>query len=346
MKIHHLIVLDESGSMSCVRKETIDGCNETLAGIRKMQADDPESEQLVSIYAFDTTNSRYIAEDRPIGQMSDITDRDYSPCGCTPLFDALGYTLTRLKATLEGEQAMAYVTVITDGEENASRTYTLQEVSLLIKELKKKEVIFSFIGANIDAKEYAMQLNITNVIQFSQDSKGTQEMWRRERESKQRSHNRRRFWEKFGVKDRREIAVLENAGSYYDEMRDHGRFTPERITHLGANEVFVFGSNIHGDHNGGAAEYALRHFGAVMGQAEGRQGQSYAIPTVGVSMHDVYEAVLRFVNYARLHQELTFLVTAIGCGNAGLPVHEVAMMFYDARNLPNVKLPREFWEKV
>ena len=278
--------------------------------------------------------------------MSDITDRDYSPCGCTPLYDAVGMTLTRLNDVLDREKSMAYVTIITDGYENASTDYTLKQVVQLIEQLKHRDVIFSFIGANIDAHDYGVKLHITNVMQFTQDNAGTQEMWRRERESKQRSHNRRRFWEKFGVKGRREITERENSGSYYDEMRDHGRFTPERITHLCANEVFVFGSNIHGDHNGGAAEYALRHFGAVMGQAEGHQGQSYAIPTVGVSMHDVYEAVLRFVNYARLHQELTFLVTAIGCGNAGLPVHEVAMMFYDARNLPNVKLPREFWESV
>lgn len=344
MKIYHLIVLDESGSMCVVTKETIDGCNKTLAGIRKMQADDPESEQLVSIYAFDTSNSRYIVEGQPVDKVADITKRDYRPGGATPLYDALGLTLTHLQEVLSREEAMAYVTVITDGEENASRSYTLGQVSSLIEQLKKREVIFSFIGANIDAQSYALQLNITNVMQFTQDSAGTQEMWRREMESKRRSQNRRRFFEKYDQERRREFAEQENAGGYYDDKVDPRRFTPRHVTRLAPNEVFVFGSNIHGDHNGGAAEYALRHFGAVMGCAEGPQGQCYAIPTVGLSGHEIYLAVRRFIDYAASRRDLVFLVTAVGCGSAGMPVQEMAMMFEGARRLPNVKLPEEFFK--
>ena len=58
------------------------------------------------------------------------------------------------------------------------------------------------------------------------------------------------------------------------------RTTPERITELQPNEIFVFGSNLRGMHGGGAAYVALRKFGAIMGQGVGLQGQSYAIPTM------------------------------------------------------------------
>ncbi len=57
-------------------------------------------------------------------------------------------------------------------------------------------------------------------------------------------------------------------------------FTPGKITSLKENEIFVFGSNLKGVHAGGAARMAVTHFGAVMGQGVGLQGQSYAIPTM------------------------------------------------------------------
>ena len=57
-------------------------------------------------------------------------------------------------------------------------------------------------------------------------------------------------------------------------------FTPDRITSLNPNEIFVFGSNLQGRHLGGAARIAQLYFGAVWGQGVGLQGQSYAIPTM------------------------------------------------------------------
>ena len=106
----------------------------------------------------------------------------------------------------------------------------------------------------------------------------------------------------------------------------------------------MFGSNVAGIHNGGAAGYAKNHFGAIDGQAEGLQGQSYAIPTDGVSEKELYQAICRFCDFASSHPELTFYVTAIGCGNAGFSPYTVAPMFRDAVKLKNVKLPIEFWD--
>lgn len=121
------------------------------------------------------------------------------------------------------------------------------------------------------------------------------------------------------------------------------RLSPSRIDSLEPGEVFVFGSNVLGHHAGGAARAAVVRFGAVWGIGEGLQGQSYAIPTME-GMTNMAYAVGRFTSFARQHQELRFLVTAIGCGIAGHTPAEVAPLFAQAAQLPNVYLPMGFWK--
>lgn len=115
--------------------------------------------------------------------------------------------------------------------------------------------------------------------------------------------------------------------------------TPEFITHLNGNEIFVFGSNLAGRHGGGAARVAYERFGAVMGQGVGLQGQCYAIPTMQGGIDTIKPYVDEFIEFARQHQELTFLVTRIGCGIAGFSDDEIAPLFADAHLLPNIVLP-------
>lgn len=112
-----------------------------------------------------------------------------------------------------------------------------------------------------------------------------------------------------------------------------------RIERLAPDEVFVFGSNAQGAHGGGAARFAHERFGAVWGQAEGLQGQSYAIDTM--SGLDVFRAQAeRFVAFAAEHPGLRFLVTEVGCGIAGYAPAEVAGFFAGAPG--NVVLPESF----
>ena len=346
--VHHLILLDESGSMSHATAQTISGCNETLGTIRQMQNDNKESQRhFVSIYAFDTDLrlSRYIIEDKAIEKVKDVTDKDYHPCGTTPLYDAVGLTLTNLSAKLKKGKSMGYVTIITDGYENNSKEYTLLKVKAIIEELKASNVIFSFIGANIDAAEYGMNFGIVNTMQFTTDEAGMKEMWENERRSKLRSSRKMRFYTEESHCSRKTVedfGACENAGVFYEEFRTDKEAVPDMITSLAPDEVFVFGSNKQGLHTGGAAGYAHDHFGAVMGQAEGMQGQSYAIPTVGVSQWEIEQAVMTFIDYARQHPEKTFLVTMIGCGHAGLQVSQIAPFFYRATDCKNIRLPKAF----
>lgn len=117
------------------------------------------------------------------------------------------------------------------------------------------------------------------------------------------------------------------------------RTTPNFITRLEPNEVFVFGSNLQGMHAGGAARVALERFGAVPGQGVGLQGQSYAIPTMQGGVDTIQPYVDEFIDFAKLHPELTFLVTRIGCGIAGFTDGEIAPLFTQAHNVGNIILP-------
>lgn len=119
-------------------------------------------------------------------------------------------------------------------------------------------------------------------------------------------------------------------------------YTPEMISELKDNEIFVFGSNLGGFHGGGAARAALNRFGAVWGQGVGLQGRSYAIPTMHGGPEAIKPYVDEFVAFAAGHQELKFLVTRIGCGIAGFTAAEIAPLFADAIDQGNIILPEDF----
>ena len=119
-------------------------------------------------------------------------------------------------------------------------------------------------------------------------------------------------------------------------------YTPERISELKPNEIFVFGSNLAGSHGGGAALLAYRKFGAIWGQGVGLQGQSYGIPTMQGGVETIKPYVDEFIKFAKQHPEYKFLVTKIGCGIAGFTEEEIAPLFKAALDVDNVILPKEF----
>jgi hypothetical protein len=119
-------------------------------------------------------------------------------------------------------------------------------------------------------------------------------------------------------------------------------FAAERIDRLRENEIFVFGSNLLGHHGGGAAFAAMDRFGAIWGKGVGLQGQSYAIPTMQGGPETIRPYVDDFVEFAKTHPRLTFLVTKIGCGIAGFKEEEIAPLFYPAIDVQNILLPESF----
>ena len=123
-------------------------------------------------------------------------------------------------------------------------------------------------------------------------------------------------------------------------------YTPERISELRENEIFVFGSNLAGSHGGGAARLAYSRFGAVWGQGVGLQGRSYAIPTMQGGVETIRPYVDDFIEFAQKHTDLTFYVTKIGCGIAGFQDEDIAPLFDKAFDVENIILPKTFVEII
>lgn len=129
--------------------------------------------------------------------------------------------------------------------------------------------------------------------------------------------------------------------------------TPNHIKELKENEIFVFGSNRQGRHGKGAALTARNKFGAIYGQSQGLQGQSYAIITKElrkgyqpVSLQEVKEGVDTFIQFAKDNEHLTFYVVELGCNLAYFTVEQIAPLFKPTMRLKNVYLPERFLENL
>ena len=118
------------------------------------------------------------------------------------------------------------------------------------------------------------------------------------------------------------------------------KITPAFVTELSRCEIFVFGSNLAGHHGGGAARIAFDKFGAEWGNGVGPQGQSYAIPTMQGPVETIKPYVDDFIAYAKEHPLNRFLLTRVGCGIAGFTDEEIAPLFVEALNIPNISIPK------
>ena len=340
-KIYNLIILDESGSMSSIYEQALGGANETIQTIRTAQSSAADQKQYLTFVTFDSgadESVRTVIDTMPIEQVRDLTRDDYRPNGCTPLYDAMGKSLTALEKKVSDDDQVL-VTIITDGMENSSREYTGASVCEIVKRLRAKGWTFVYIGANQDAVEVARRMNIDNAMNFQATHEDTRRMWDDYKGSTSA------YYEKVRRSKMRGERVFEDKEFFCKNMHTE-RVTPDRITSLNSGEIFVFGSNVDGFHNGGAAGCACRNFGAVYGNPEGPQGQCYAIPTVGLTMRRLYIKIQEFIDYAESHPNLTFLVTAIGCGNGGYHPVDIAPMFARARDVQNISLPAEFWRYI
>jgi hypothetical protein len=352
-KIYNLVILDKSGSMGCIRDAAISGFNETLGGIRSAQKEFSDTqEHFVSLLTFCSCSKEYLYKCTPVEKVKNLIHQDYQPCCGTPLYDAMGKALNDMQQITENEdEAAVIVTVITDGMENASREFSGKQIKELVDMLREKYGWnFSYIGTNQDVEAEAAKLSITNTMSFSYDNEGMGAAWDKETRSRGRFFYNLHFLKtscdtSAEKRIERMHSMLRKDKRYHSIDEFANRTTPFRITNLEPGQIFVFGSNAAGHHGGGAAYQAMERFGAIYGQGDGLQGQSYAISTMEgkTAMRD---NVYRFIKFAHQHPELTFLVTRIGCGIAGYTPSEVAPLFSSAVEIENIWLPKDFWEII
>lgn len=206
MNIYNVIILDESGSMSSIYKETIQSMNEVINGIRKNQEDHPDQHHYVTIVTFEGDGIEGVKTRRdrvPISVIQDFTTHDYRPGGCTPLYDAMGKTLNELESLIL-EDDRVFATVITDGYENSSREYSGRTVKELVGRLREKGWILAYIGANQDAVEVARDLHIDNALNFNASPLGVKRMCLKFKNASRESSTL------FSLLDKRELRAVDN----------------------------------------------------------------------------------------------------------------------------------------
>ena len=185
-KVFNLIIVDESGSMSVIRKQAFTGMNETLSTVRSMQEKFPDTEQHVTLVTFDSDHMKWHYNDALAKDTHDLTWKAYNPCAATPLYDAIGKTVSALNAQA-GKDDNVLVTIITDGYENCSEEWTLKMVRQLIEKLKEQHWTFTLIGTdNLDVEDMARGFCINESMAFKQDEEGTKAMFARERKARAR----------------------------------------------------------------------------------------------------------------------------------------------------------------
>jgi hypothetical protein len=181
-QVHNLIILDESGSMESIKKPTIQGFNEIVQTIKGIELQFPEQEHFISLVSFNGTGLKTHLWKEPAGKLGQLDASTYYPCASTPLFDAMGYGLSRLSAELaEIEECNVLVTIFTDGEENASKEYNGELIKEMVNNLKTKRWTFTYIGTDHDVDLVAVSLSITNVTSFGKNARGINTFFKHEK---------------------------------------------------------------------------------------------------------------------------------------------------------------------
>lgn len=177
-KVYNLIILDESGSMASIHKAAVDGLNETLQTIQSAQKQHGETqEHYVTMVFFNSNGVRSVVENAPIANVQLLRMKDFEPNASTPLFDAMGVSLSKLRYQLNrNDDTQVLVTIITDGEENASREYSGSMIKNMVEELKELGWFFAYIGANQDVGKIADAMSIKNSMRFETTDKGSRMM--------------------------------------------------------------------------------------------------------------------------------------------------------------------------
>ncbi len=187
--IYNVLILDESGSMESIKKQTISGFNELVQTIKLASEKFHEQEHRVIFATFNgDKGTKILIDNQSVETIKEIKDGDYLPSASTPLYDAMGFVFTRLMNETYGhENFNVLVTILTDGEENASREYKNKTIKELVEKLKDTgKWTFTYIGANQDVMRVAESMSINNSMAFEADEVAMKKMFEKEQSSRMR----------------------------------------------------------------------------------------------------------------------------------------------------------------
>jgi hypothetical protein len=184
-QVHNLIILDESGSMEEIKRSIITGFNELLGSIKEIEIKFSDQEHFITMVSFNSNKINPLHFVEPCSKINKLNTESYNPDVLTPLHDAIGYSINKLSEHLKDKANYSVlVTILTDGEENASIAYDAIGIKKLIEKYKKNNWTFTYIGTNHDITKAANDLDIFNVLNFSSDSEGIVKMFEHEKVSR------------------------------------------------------------------------------------------------------------------------------------------------------------------
>lgn len=177
-QVHNLIILDESGSMASIKETIISGFNEIVQTIKGIEKQFPDQEHYISLFSFNGIGQKLLHFIDPASKLNEINASTYNPDASTPLYDAMGFGINKLLQVLEGKKNYnVLVTIMTDGEENASREFSANEIKRIINELKKEKWTFTYIGTDHNVEDFAESIAINNTMRFKKSDEGVRRMF-------------------------------------------------------------------------------------------------------------------------------------------------------------------------
>lgn len=182
MNFYNLVIMDESGSMECMKTHAINSMKGIIDTTVEISKKDTDNLYFLTLMTFNTEQTKYLYKNILAQKLSTKNDIQYEPDGGTPLYDAIGDGVNSLNNYLKDEQHIkVLVTIITDGEENSSIYYNAEDIKALTTGLKKYGWEFSYIGTNHNVKNSANKLSISNHYKFNNSKEGYIDVNRRVR---------------------------------------------------------------------------------------------------------------------------------------------------------------------
>lgn len=197
--------------MESIKTTIIQGFNELVQTIQGIEKQFPEQEHFISFVSFNGLGYKVLHYMDPASNLKKIDDTTYKPEASTPLFDAMGFSIIKLKQALQGQTDYnVLVTILTDGEENASDEFSGKDIKKFVEEQKQNRWTFTYIGTDHDVEKIALSLSINNSMYFSKNEEGIRSMFVKEH------HAREKYSGKIRSKE-------DTASNYYDDTEDNDR---------------------------------------------------------------------------------------------------------------------------
>jgi hypothetical protein len=184
-QVHNLIILDESGSMGSIKTTIIQGFNELVQTIQGIEKQFPEQEHLITFVSFNSLGQKVFHFVDPVSKLKQLDDKTYKPDALTPLFDAMGFSINKLKQSLQAQSDYnVLVTILTDGEENDSKEFSRNDIKKLVEDLKHNRWTFTYIGTDHDVEKIASSLSINNTMVFEKNDADIKRMFMKEQSAR------------------------------------------------------------------------------------------------------------------------------------------------------------------